>query len=190
MTSLVVSDATLLTVDAHDRVWHHATVVADDGVIVYVGPSDGAPERPGATELSVGGAIVMPGLVNAHTHLAMTMFRGLADGVDLDGFLARVLPAEARMLSPRTVELGTRVAAAESLRAGITTALDMYFFPEAAFEAAWATGLRVMSGPVFVEFPGPDAYPFPERLAWASDWLSHAPSTTGSSRSSTMSRTL
>ena len=87
--------------------------------------------------------IVLPGLVNAHTHLAMTMFRGLADDLDLDGFLGRLMPAEGTVLTEATVAAGTALAVAECLRAGITTALDMYFFPEAAGAVAAPTGFQL-----------------------------------------------
>ncbi len=113
----------------------------------------------------------MPGLINAHTHLAMTMFRGLADDVDLHGFLDRLLPAEGAVLSEATVAAGTALAVAECLRAGITTALDMYFFPEAAAAVADAAGFDLRGGPVFVEFPGPDGRRFDERMAWAAELL-------------------
>jgi 5-methylthioadenosine/S-adenosylhomocysteine deaminase len=121
------------------------------------------------------GGIVVPGLVNAHTHLAMTMFRGLADDLDLDGFLATLLPAEGEVLSADSVAAGTALAVAECLRAGITSALDMYFFPEVASAVAAEVGFDLHTGPVFVEFPGADRRPFDERLEWAGDLLSATP---------------
>jgi 5-methylthioadenosine/S-adenosylhomocysteine deaminase len=113
----------------------------------------------------------MPGMINAHTHLAMTMFRGLADDRDLAGFLDRLLPAEAAVLDDRTVEVATRAAVAECIGAGITSALDMYFFPEAARRVSDESGFRLHNGPVFIEFPGPDARPFDQRLDWADAYL-------------------
>ena len=118
---------------------------------------------------------MVPGIVNAHTHLAMTMFRGLADDLDLDGFLGRLLPAEGAVLSEQTVATGTPLAVAECLRAGITTALDMYFFPEAAAAVADPTGFDLLSGPVFIEFPGADDRRFDDRMAWAAELLLATP---------------
>ena len=132
-TTWPIVDATVVTMDAAGTVLHGATVARrrrhDHGDRDRRAPATPASAR---RVIDARGAIVVPGLVNAHAHLAMTMFRGLADDLDLDGFLARLLPAEGALLSPATVAAGVRLAVAECLRAGITTALDMYFFPEAA----------------------------------------------------------
>ncbi|MET0579805.1 MAG: amidohydrolase family protein, partial [Ilumatobacteraceae bacterium] len=168
---LAVVDATVVTMDATGTVLSGATVLVDGGVIVAVGPATGPPAVARRT-IHAGGAIVLPGLVNAHTHLAMTMFRGLADDLDLAGFLARLLPAEGAVLSADTVAAGTMLAVAECLRGGITTALDMYFFPEAAGAVAAASGFDLRGGPVFVEFPGADRRRFAERVEWADELLS------------------
>ena len=161
--------ATVVTMDAARAVHHDATIVVDRGVITSVGPPGGPVDAH--RTIDARGAIVVPGLVNAHTHLAMTMFRGLADDLDLERFLSRLLPAEGAVLSADTVAAGTTLAIAECLRAGITSALDMYFFPEASAAVAAATGFDLRHGPVFVEFPGADHRPFAARLAWAADLL-------------------
>ena len=160
--------------DADRTVQHDADVAVEGGLITAVGPPTA--DRPAAAASSTAAAgIVLPGLVNAHTHLAMTMFRGLADDLDLDGFLGRLMPAEGAVLSADTVAAGTALAVAECLRAGITTALDMYFFPEAAGAVAEPTGFQLLTGPVFVEFPGADERPFPRRLEWAEELLQATP---------------
>jgi 5-methylthioadenosine/S-adenosylhomocysteine deaminase len=171
---LAITDATVVTMDDAGTVHHGATVLVDGGVITHVGPAPSAPVDAART-IDARGAIVLPGFVNAHTHLAMTMFRGLADDLDLDGFLARLLPAEGAVLSPETVAAGTLLAIAECFRGGITSALDMYFFPEVAMEVAAAAGFDLRSGPVFVEFPGADRRRFDERLAWAGELLASVP---------------
>ena len=170
---LAITHATVVTMDAAASVRLDATILVAEGVIVDVLDSpNGSPLARRVVDAA--GAIVMPGMINAHAHLPMTMFRGLADDRDLDGFLARMLPAEAAMLRPDTVAAASRLAVAESLRAGITTTLDMYFFPEDTHDAAAAGGLRLHSGPVFVEFPGADQRPFGARLEWAKEWLAAA----------------
>ncbi|MGH9270606.1 MAG: amidohydrolase family protein, partial [Ilumatobacteraceae bacterium] len=171
---LVVTNATVVTMDADRTVLPSADIEIADGLIRSVGPP-GATSARGAQVIDAGGGIVVPGLVNAHTHLAMTMFRGLADDLDLDGFLGRLLPAEGTILSASTVAAGTALAVAECLRAGITTAMDMYFFPEAATATADPTGFQLLTGPVFVEFPGADARPFPARMEWARAYLDDCP---------------
>ena len=105
----------------------------------------------------------------------MTMFRGLADDIDLAQFLGRLLPAEDAVLAAETVAAGTALAIAECLRGGTTAALDMYFFPEAAAAVAAGTGFDLRGGPVFIEADGPDRRPFADRMAWAADLLAATP---------------
>jgi 5-methylthioadenosine/S-adenosylhomocysteine deaminase len=169
---LAIVDVTVVTMDPARTVHRDATVLVDGGTITHVGPPAGPADA--RRTIDGRGAIVVPGLVNAHAHLAMTMFRGLADDLDLARFLARLLPAEAAVLSDETVAAGTTLALAECFRAGITTALDMYFFPEASRAVADASGFDLRHGPVFVEFPGPDARSFADRLTWAGDLLAAA----------------
>lgn len=171
---LAITDATVVTMDDDGTVHHGATVLVDGGVITHVGPPPAAPVDAART-IDARGAIVLPGFVNAHTHLAMTMFRGLADDLDLDGFLGRLLPAEGAILSAETVAAGTLLAVAECLRGGVTSGLDMYFFPEAAREVVADTGFDLHTGPVFVEFPGADGRRFEARLDWAGELLASTP---------------
>ena len=173
---LIIEHATVLTVDAADTVVTDGAVAVAKGAIVAVGPSAvvRAAHRA-ASIVDARGGIVLPGLVNAHAHLAMTLFRGLADDRDLDGFLHAMLAAEATVLDEAAVRAGVQLALAESILAGGTSALDMYFWPEAALEVAGAAGFRLQAGPVFVTFPGPDARPFARRMAWAADALAAWP---------------
>jgi 5-methylthioadenosine/S-adenosylhomocysteine deaminase len=176
VTTLVVDHAVVVTVDGADRVIDDGAVAVVDGAIVAVGPSVSVARSYAEAEVvDARGAILMPGLVNAHAHLAMTLFRGLADDRDLDGFLDAMLAAEAAVLDEAAVRAGVTLALAESIRAGCTAALDMYFWPEAAMDIAARAGFRLAAGPVFVSFPGPDARPFAERLAWAADVLASWP---------------
>ncbi|MFM7535826.1 MAG: amidohydrolase [Acidimicrobiales bacterium] len=174
MKDLLVGNATVLTLDGRGdlggTVIDGGAVAIVDGTIAAVGPSaDVARQHPGLPRLDAGGGIVFPGLVNTHTHLAMTMFRGFADDVDLQAFLGKLFPAEAAVLSPSTVGLGAAVAAAESLLAGVTSALDMFWYPEATRDACATVGLRVHGGPVFIGFDGPDRVPFSDRIARVAD---------------------
>jgi 5-methylthioadenosine/S-adenosylhomocysteine deaminase len=98
--------------------------------------------------------VLIPGLVNAHTHAAMSLMRGLADDLPLMRWLQEhIWPAETRHVSPRFVRDGTALACAEMLRGGITCFNDMYFFPEAALEAALAAGMRAALGLIVIDFP-------------------------------------
>ncbi|MET9966871.1 amidohydrolase [Streptomyces sp. NPDC006356] len=166
---LLVHGGTVLTVDDAGTVVHSGAVAVHEGEIVAVGRAEELCTRFTAGEsMDAGGCLVLPGLVNTHTHLAMTLLRGLADDVTLQGFLERVLPAEARLLAPKNVAAAVRLAIAESVRAGVTSALDMYWFHEAAEQAAREAGWRLHSGPTFMDVPEPpDGRVYEERLAWA-----------------------
>jgi len=169
----VIAHATIVTVDDDDAVVDDGALAMRDGGIVAVGRSEQVvAQHPHANVIDARGAIALPGLINTHAHLAMTMFRGIADDRDLQSFLDRVFPLEAALLSHATVEIGVRLALAESISAGCTTTLDMYFWPEAATAVAAESGFRLLAGPVFIGFPGPDQRPFAQRLAWADEALS------------------
>jgi 5-methylthioadenosine/S-adenosylhomocysteine deaminase len=114
--------------------------------------------------------LVMPGLVNLHTHLAMTLLRGIAEEVDLQGFLERVWAEEARLMDAKGVYTGTRLGALEALLGGTTTALDMYLHPREAHRAAVEVGLRHVTGPLFFSFSGPDHLEWDERMSLARGW--------------------
>ncbi|MGH4030739.1 amidohydrolase [Actinomycetota bacterium Odt1-20B] len=166
---LLVHGGDVLTTDASGTVVTDGAVAVRAGEIVEVGPARRLRERYApAEEIDARGCLVLPGLVNTHTHLAMTLLRGLADDVTLQGFLERVVPREAELLTPGTVAVGMRAAIAESVRAGVTTALDMYWFHEAAEEVAREAGWRLLTGPTFMDVPGPpDGRPYAERIGWA-----------------------
>ena len=135
-----------------------AAVAVADGRIVAVGSAaELRRSHPDAPRLRRPGHVLLPGLVNAHTHAAMSLLRGFADDVPLMTWLhERIWPAEARWVDEQFVADGTRLAAAEMLRGGVTSFGDMYFFPVAGIEAARAMGIRIVSGQVVVD--GPTAY--------------------------------
>ncbi len=144
-----------------------ASVAIDAGRIVAVGTD--LPHR--AREVvDLRGHLLMPGLVNLHTHLPMTLLRGIAEEVDLQGFLERVWAEEARLMDPHGCRIGARLGALESLLGGTTTALDMYLHPEATHEGAVEVGLRHVIGPVFFSFPGPDGLTWDQRMASVDAW--------------------
>jgi 5-methylthioadenosine/S-adenosylhomocysteine deaminase len=101
----------------------------------------------------------------------MTLFRGLGDDMNLEDFLGRLMPAEIAVLSHDAVVVGTELAALESLLGGITTALDMYYLPDAALEVAARSGMRIHCGPNLLESDGPEPLPFAQRMKWANEWL-------------------
>jgi 5-methylthioadenosine/S-adenosylhomocysteine deaminase len=135
---------------------HHAVAV-DAGRIVAVLPAPQARQRYGARRtVMLDSHVLLPGLVNLHTHAAMTLLRGYADDMELMAWLKeRIWPAEMRLASTAFVRDGTLLAAAEMLRGGITCCNDMYFFPEAAAQAFLRLGMRAALGIIVVDFPSP-----------------------------------
>lgn len=129
-------------------------VVLRQGRIVAVEPAADATARfSAARRVELPQHVLIPGLVNAHTHAAMSLLRGYADDMALMKWLAeRIWPAEGRFASPAFVRDGTRLACAEMLRGGITCFNDMYFFPEAAATAALESGIRAALGLIAIEF--------------------------------------
>ncbi len=132
----------------------HALVV-DAGQIVAVLPAARALEQfTPETVLDLQDHVIIPGLINAHTHAAMSLFRGIADDLPLMQWLQEhIWPAEQRWISPEFVRDGTRHAVAEMLRSGTTCFNDMYFFPDEAAKAAVEFGMRVMIGLIVIDFP-------------------------------------
>ncbi|MDT0212695.1 amidohydrolase family protein [Rothia sp. ARF10] len=168
MSRLVLRDlAVVVTVDATDTVLRDVSIAVEDGVITEIGRVEA---RDGDEVLDGRGRLALPGLVNLHTHLPMTLLRGIAEGVDLQGFLQRVWAAEGAVMDPATVELGATLGALESLLGGCTTQLDMYFHHEAAHRGAVAAGARHVGGPTFFSGPGPDGLSWDERMAGLRAW--------------------
>jgi 5-methylthioadenosine/S-adenosylhomocysteine deaminase len=129
------------------------------------------------------GALILPGFINGHTHVPMTLLRGLHDDVTLDDWLRKyIFPAEAKNVTEDFVRWGTRLAAAEQIRSGVTTFADMYYFEDAVAEETKAAGMRGVLGETFLDFPAPDnktnaaMLEYTERFLkrWQNDPLIHA----------------
>ncbi|MHB8247800.1 MAG: TRZ/ATZ family hydrolase [Acidithiobacillus sp.] len=140
-------------------VLHDHALAVHAGRILALGPAGDLARQYRAREhLHLDQHVLMPGLVNAHTHAAMTLLRGLADDLPLMTWLNRhIWPAEGRFVSAEFVRTGTQLAIAEMLRGGTTCFNDMYFFPEAAAQAAVEMGIRATVGHVIIDFPTPYA---------------------------------
>ena len=129
----------------------HAVAVNAGRIEAILPP--GAPQ-PGYPAVELPEHVLMPGLVNAHTHAAMSLMRGMSDDLPLMRWLEEhIWPAERELVSPAMVRDGTLLACAEMLRGGITCFNEMYFFPEAALEAAAAARIRVALGIIVIDFP-------------------------------------
>ncbi|EXI83343.1 MAG: 5-methylthioadenosine/S-adenosylhomocysteine deaminase [Candidatus Accumulibacter appositus] len=155
VVDLLIEARWIVPVEPADVVLENHAVAVDDGRIVAVLPQNEAAARFSArSHKRLEQHVLIPGLVNLHTHAAMSLLRGLADDLPLMEWLQHhIWPAEAQHVSEQFVYDGTRLACAEMLRGGITCFNDMYFFPGAAADAAMALGIRAAIGLITVDFP-------------------------------------
>jgi 5-methylthioadenosine/S-adenosylhomocysteine deaminase len=157
---LLITGGTVVTMGADRRIIENGYVIVKGDTIIAVG--EGLPHMPNGPiftkqTIEAKGALVLPGFINGHTHAAMTLLRGLHDDVTLDDWLRKyIFPAEAKNVTDDFVRWGTRLAAAEQIRSGITTFADMYYFEDAVAEETKAAGMRGVLGETFIDFPAPD----------------------------------
>src|SRR5438093_5427995 len=167
---LLLTNATVLTMDQKFTMYRSGRVAIAGDSIVAVGPDADAYDA-GAT-IDCLGRVVMPGLVNAHTHVPMALLRGLADDLRLDVWLmGYMLPVEREFVSPDFVRLGTRLGCAEMIRSGVTCFADMYYFEETIAEATAEAGMRALCAQTVLRFPTPDATSYEGSLARARDFI-------------------
>src|SRR6267142_736926 len=167
---LRLTNATVLTMDQRFTVHRRSCVAITGDSIVAVGA--GADGYTAADTIDCRGRVVMPGLVNAHTHVPMTLLRGLADDLRLDVWLmGYMMPVERAFVSPDFVRLGTRLGCAEMIRSGVTCFADMYYFEDAIAEATADAGMRALCAQTVLRFPTPDATSYEESLARARDFI-------------------
>ena len=156
---LIVTGDYVVTMDSEQAVHRGAAVAIDDGVIIAVGPAAEITSSYAAVE-TLGGAnrIVMPGLVNGHSHAAMTLLRGVADDLALMDWLNNyIFPAEVEFVDPEFVRIGTELACWEMLRGGTTTFVDMYYYPDTIAEVVERCGMRALISATVIDQRSPDA---------------------------------
>lgn len=166
-------NAIVLTMDEKMNQYDRGALAVQGDSIVAVGPEAEITKKYSANEIiDCGGKALMPGLVNAHTHVPMTLLRGLADDLRLDVWLmGYMLPVEREFVSPEFVRLGTLLACAEQIRSGITTFNDMYFFEDDIAQATADAGMRAVCGESVMKYPAPDAPSFEVSLAYAREFI-------------------
>ncbi len=171
--SLVVTNATIVTMDAAGRVIPNGALAVDGSDIVGVDTAEAIGRQfRGAETIDAGGQVVMPGLINTHTHAPMVLFRGLADDLSLMEWLTKyIFPAEAKTVSPEFVRAGTRLAALEMIQSGTTTYADMYYFEEEIAKETKTAGMRGVLGETVIQFPVADAKTPAEALARAETFI-------------------
>lgn len=167
---LLLTNAHVLTMDERFSVHAGGSIAISGAQILAVGAV--ASDYEARETMDCAGRVVMPGLVNAHTHAPMTLLRGVADDLRLDVWLmGYMMPVEREFVRPDFVALGTRLACAEMIRSGTTCFADMYYFEEAVATAAAEAGLRALCGQTVLKFSAPDAASFEDSLARARDFI-------------------
>jgi 5-methylthioadenosine/S-adenosylhomocysteine deaminase len=165
--SLVIAGGIVVSVDSARHIYNPGAIAIDGTDIVAIGGgADVASRFRGVEQINATGSVVIPGLINTHTHAPMVLYRGLADDLPLQQWLDKyIFPAEARTVSREMVRVGTRLAAAEMIESGTTTYVDMYYFEEEIARATKAAGLRGVLGQTVIQFPVADAKTPVEGLA-------------------------
>ena len=172
---LLVSGEYVVTMDATRRVIEDGAIAVRGDAILAVGPRAELEARYISTRrISVPHGLIMPGLINGHTHAAMTLFRGIKDDVTLQDWLTNyIFPSEAKNVTEDFVTWGTRLGILEMLRGGTTTYTDMYYFEDAVARETKAAGMRGVLGETFIDFPAPDNKTLTETLAYSEKFLKH-----------------
>jgi 5-methylthioadenosine/S-adenosylhomocysteine deaminase len=165
---LIVSGGTVVTMDASRRVIEDGAVAVAGGRIVAVGKRSDIVRQYAAREvIDARGRAVIPGLINGHTHVPMTLFRGIADDLDLNEWLTKyIFPAEAKNVNEDFVRAGTQLGLAEMIRGGTTTYCDMYYFEDAIAEETERAGVRGLLGETVIDFPVPDNKTWPDAMRY------------------------
>jgi len=181
---LIISGGIVVTMDGTRAIYRDGSVAVRGDAIVAVGQRSEVESRyRSAQVVDARGRLVLPGFINGHTHVPMTLFRGLHDDVSLNDWLYKyIFPAEAKNVNEDFVRWGTRLAAAEQIHSGVTTFADMYYFEDAVAEETKAAGMRGVLGETFIDFPAPDnkseadVLAYTERFLkrWQGDALIHA----------------
>ena len=166
-------NAHILTMDEQLTQFSPGAVAVSGDSIIAVGLEDEIKKEYLADEtFDCKGKVLMPGLINAHTHVPMTLLRGLADDLRLDVWLmGYVMPVEREYVSPEFVQLGTSLACAEQIRSGVTTFNDMYYFEEDVAKATAQAGMRAVCGQTVMKFPAPDAASYEDSLGMAREFI-------------------
>ena len=170
---LILSGGIVLSMDSQFSIFEPGAVAVSGSEIVAVGPQADIEANYSATEvLDCAGKVIMPGLINAHTHVPMSLLRALADDLRLDVWLmGYIMPVEREFVHPDFCWLGTQLGCAEMIRSGTTCFVDMYYFEDTIAKATAEAGLRAVCGQTILKFPAPDALSYDESLAQTANFI-------------------
>jgi len=170
---LIVTGGTVVTMDKGRAIVQDGSIAVTSDSIVAVGPrADIESHYKSTLTIDATGKLVLPGFINGHVHVPMTLFRGLHDDVTLHDWLYKyIFPAEAKNVNEDFVRWGTKLAAAEQIRSGVTTFADMYYFEDAVAQETQAAGMRGVLGETLIDFPAPDNKNHAQAMAYTEKFL-------------------
>lgn len=170
---LIIRNGTVVTMDASRRVIENGAVAVSKNEIVAVGTVDEIIQKFTSKQtIDAQGKVVIPGLINTHTHVPMSLFRGIADDLDLQEWLTKyIFPAEAKNVNEAFVRAGTRLGLAEFIRGGTTTYCDMYYFEDSVADETFKAGVRGVLGETIIDFPVADNKTHEEALAYTERFI-------------------
>jgi 5-methylthioadenosine/S-adenosylhomocysteine deaminase len=171
---LLISGGAVVTMDGERRLYQNGFVAIRGGRLVDMGDVSALKTKSYRAKQTIDarGKAVLPGLINTHTHIPMTLFRGIADDVYLQEWLTKyIFPAEAKNVTREFVVAGTRLGLVEMIRGGTTTYVDMYYFEDAIAEETKRAGLRGVLGETVIDFPAPDNKTWEAGIAYTRDYI-------------------
>ena len=170
---LLIVGGTIVTMDAEKRIIENGAVAVKNSEIIAVGTSSEIGEKYRAKQtIDAQGKVIIPGLINTHTHVPMSLFRGIADDLDLKEWLEKyIFPAEAKNVTEDFVRVGTRLGLAEMIRGGTTTFCDMYYFEDAIADETAKAGMRGVLGETIIDFEVADNKTHEEAMAYAEKFI-------------------
>ena len=169
---LLITGGTIVTMDATHRIIENGAIAVRGGEIVRVGTAAELRATHAKQTINAAGKVIIPGLINTHTHVPMSLFRGIADDLDLNEWLTKyIFPAEAKNVGEPFVRAGTRIGLAEMIRGGTTTYCDMYYFEDAIADETKKAGVRGVLGETVIDFPVADNKTFDQALSYSERFI-------------------
>ena len=169
---LLITGGTIITMNGTHQIIENGAMSIRGGVIEAIGDSAEFKGLPAKRIINARGKVIIPGLINTHTHVPMSLFRGIADDLDLNEWLTKyIFPAEAKNVNEAFVRAGTRLGLAEMIRGGTTTYCDMYYFEDAIADETSKAGVRGVLGETIIDFPVADNKTNAEAMAYTERYL-------------------
>ena len=171
-SDVLITGGTLITMDGTHRIIENGAIAVRGGEIVQIGTAAELRGIRARQTINAKGKVIIPGLVNAHTHIPMSLFRGIADDLDLNEWLTKyIFPAEAKNVDEAFVRAGTRLGLAEMIRGGTTTYCDMYYFEDAVADETKRAGVRGVLGETVIDFPVADNKTWDQAMAYTERYI-------------------